>query len=128
MLIFGAIFSGDAPESTFGPDGIPNNKRGDPYPSVLDPRTGHPVPFPRGDIRIVPKERRTKYDGGMDRYRFIKEWLQRGFPAPPQGWDGRVTHIHHIRPLSRGGDNDFSNLVPLSPADHKPFTDYWNNY
>lgn len=55
--------SGDAPESTFGPDGIPNNRRGEPYPKVIDPRTGEPVPFPGGELRIVPKERRTKHDG-----------------------------------------------------------------
>lgn len=34
-----------------------------------------------------------------------------------------------IKPLSKGGDNSFNNLVPLiQPDEHQPFTNWWRNF
>jgi hypothetical protein len=121
-------FSGDAPLVTIGPDGIPTSKTGQPYPNVIDPGRGQRVPFPIGELKVIPEDQRTPYDGSHDRAKFIKEWLDRGYPSPPQGWGGEFVHLHHIQPLSRGGTNAFENLVPLAPAVHELFTRYWSNY
>ena len=125
---FGAMFSGDAPETSIDEDGIPTNKLGQRYPRVIDPRTGQNIPFPEGPLSLVPPEQRTKYDRGRDRAKFIAEWQERGYPRAPNNWDGDLTEVHHIRPLKRGGTNDFWNLVPLPIEVHRQFTDYWRSY
>jgi hypothetical protein len=38
------------------------NSKGEPYPQVTDPRTGQPIPFPDGDIKIVPQVNRVVWD------------------------------------------------------------------
>jgi hypothetical protein len=127
ILTMGATFSGDAPESGFDSDGIPLNRRGEAYPRVLDPRTGQNIPFPEGTLMIVPSEQRTKWNK-QGRRNFITEWHERGYPRAPDNWVGSETQVHHIKPLERGGTNDFWNLVPLHPDAHKFFTDYWRTY
>jgi 5-methylcytosine-specific restriction endonuclease McrA len=121
------IFSGDAPLQAIGPNGIPTNKLGQPYPTVLDPRTGQPVPFPSGLLVIVPRNQRTPYTT-QDRAKFITEWHNQGYPRAPNNWDSADTELHHIKPRERGGDNDFWNLVPLPPQVHRLFTDWWRSY
>ena len=128
ILTMGTIFPGDAPELSIDEDGIPINRRGERYPRVLDPRTGQNIPFPEGPLMIVPKEQRTAYDGRSDKNKFIVEWHERGYPRPPGNWLRGTLELHHIKPLSRGGTNDFWNIVPLPPEMHKLFTDYWNTY
>jgi hypothetical protein len=41
----------------------------------------------------------------------------------PSGWD-----IHHIMPLYRGGDNAFSNLIPVRRSFHQRWTGLLHNY
>ncbi len=41
---------------------------------------------------------------------------------PPLGPDGRPVQLHHRRPLSRGGTNDFDNLVPINQTTHQRYT------
>jgi 5-methylcytosine-specific restriction endonuclease McrA len=76
----------------------------------------------------LPSEQRTTYDGGADRNNFIKEWQARGYPRAPNNWEASDTQLHHIKPLERGGTNDFWNIVPLHPEVHKLFTVYWRTY
>ena len=46
---------------------------------------------------------------------------------PPVGPDGRSVPLHHIRPLSRGGTNEFENLVPFNQTTHQRFTKLLHN-
>jgi hypothetical protein len=41
---------------------------------------------------------------------------------PPIGPDGKPVPLHHVRPLSRGGTNDFENLVPFNQTTHQRHT------
>src|SRR5438067_708593 len=38
------------------------NSRGEPYPTVIDQRTGKPMPFPEGELEKVPREDRAEWD------------------------------------------------------------------
>lgn len=122
-----------APESVAEPTpGRPVNSAGEPYPSINDLRTGEPIPFPEGDLARVPREERTTWDSSPmagennDRYKYIKEWYDRGYEDPPGGW--AQYDIHHIQPLEFGGTNDFRNLTPVLRTQHPDFTNWWNRY
>lgn len=41
-------------------------------------------------------------------------------------WNAR--EIHHIRPRAYGGQNDYSNLMPIVTANHRAITDWFRNY
>ncbi len=114
------------------------NRRGIYYPSIPDPRTGRPVPFPTGEVQRVPFWQRVRF-GRPERNAFIAEWRRRGYPEPAHGWSNY--DIHHIRPQEFGGSNDFWNLVPVlrqnrnvfdsgrhvrSP--HAAFSKFWRGY
>jgi RHS repeat-associated protein len=99
-----------------------NISRG-PYPQVIDPRTGENIPYPEGNNNIIDKSLRTDYNRGQDRYNYITEWYNRSYPTPDGGWDGY--ELHHIKPLARGGDNSFDNIVPLLQPVHALFNRYW---
>jgi RHS repeat-associated protein len=102
----------------------------DPYPHVIDPRTGEPIPEPPDGLQIVPKDQRAPWadDGtGRERYEFIKEWRDRGYPVPEGGW--KNYDIHHIIPREYGGSNDFWNLVPVERNVHQnELNPWWNRY
>ena len=96
--------------------GRPINSRGDPYPSVIDPRTGQEMPFPEGVLqRLADGEKPVEWNN-MTRGAYIKEWLDRGYPEPEGGW--KPYDIHHILPRDFGGTNDFWNLVPVLRTIH----------
>ncbi len=82
------------------------NSSGKPYPEVIDPRTGEPIPEPPSDLKVVDKELRVEWDSGPDRYKFIKEWYDRGYKTPKGGWE--EYEIHHIIPQRYGGTNDYA--------------------
>ncbi|MBL8620881.1 MAG: hypothetical protein JNK64_06240 [Myxococcales bacterium] len=104
----------------------PMNRVGKPYPQVRNPGTGELVPYPGDGFAVVPEGQRTVWTN-MDRHAFIKEWHDRGFKAPPGGWD--EYDIHHIRPLKFGGTNAFDNLVPVLRTVHQTeFNVWWTNY
>src|SRR5262249_54692085 len=125
ILTMGALIPGDTRLHSVGPDGDTTNTKGMPYPHWLDPRTGKPVPFPEGSLKIVPSDKRVKREDHQ-KNKFITEWLDRGYPRDPNNWDD--LEIHHIKPLERGGTNDFWNLVPLPTGVHKQFSKYWKDY
>jgi RHS repeat-associated protein len=105
---------------------LPVNSRGDPYPTVIDPRTGEPIPFPEGELQIVPKESRVGWNN-FTRGQFIREWVDRGYPEPEEGWEN--VDIHHILPRKYGGTNDFWNLVPVDRVFHEQIlTPWWNAF
>ena len=109
-----------------GSNGVPVNSNGDPYPSMVDPRTGDPVPFPDGDLQKVPVSDRVPWNN-QTRYEFIKAWYDNGYLEPKGGWNGY--DIHHILPREYGGTNDFWNLVPIEREFHqKVVTPWWKAF
>jgi hypothetical protein len=103
----------------------PSNS-GKPYPTVIDPRTGDPIPFPQNPQR-VPKDQRVQWDSRTDRGAFITKWYDQGYSTPPGGWG--AYDIHHIDPKEFGGNNSFWNLVPVYRPDHQQqLTPWWNAY
>lgn len=98
------------------------NKHGVAYPQVTDLKTGQPMAFPAGPLQVVPEAQRAPWTN-MHRYRFIKEWHDRGYPEPPGGW-GRY-EVHHIQPRLYGGSNDFDNLTPLPKEVHNGIVSAW---
>ena len=97
------------------------------YPSILDPRTAEPIPFPEGNLVRTDPTTRVSWTA-KERAAFIKEWYDRGYATPPGGWGGDATAVHHIHPRALGGTNEFENLVPVSPTDHKLFNDFWKTW
>ena len=73
----------------------PVNDRGEQYPEITDPRTDKPIPFPEGELEIVPQDQRASW-GASERRAFIEEWERRGYSTPPGGWGG--CEVHHIHP------------------------------
>ena len=98
------------------------NRAGDPYPEVIDPRTGEPMHHPGDDLPVVPKEDRVPW-GRQERGEYIKEWYDRGYPTPEGGWS--QYDIHHIQPREYGGTNDFENLVPVPRDVHQTVINPW---
>jgi hypothetical protein len=96
------------------------------YPSVIDPRTGKPVPFPYGALQKAAKASRVSW-GPKERGTFISEWYRRGYSTPEGGWD--KYDIHHIVPREYGGTNDFWNLVPVARGtEHELFNSFWRHF
>jgi len=124
---------GTPPQPTQGgilASGPPVNANGEPYPTVLDPE-GNPVPYHGGvPGERVPGDQRTPRDqAAIERYK--AEWeSQHGGQPPPGGfWNGETGdwQIHHIVPIAYGGDNSYSNLVPVQRGpDHQALTNWWN--
>jgi filamentous hemagglutinin len=102
------------------------NRAGKPYPSVIDPRTNDPIPFPSGDLVKVPKSDRVPW-GRKERGEYIAEWYRRSYDTPPGGWN--LYDIHHIKPREYGGTNDFENLVPVLRQVHiDEFNSFWRDW
>ena len=102
------------------------NRIGKLYPSVIDPRTNNPIPFPSGEIVKVPKSDRVSW-GRKERGDYIAEWYREGYDTPPGGW--QPYDIHHIKPREYGGSNDFENLVPVLRQVHiDEFNAFWRDW
>ena len=80
------------------PFGRPLNGNGDPYPTVIDPRTGYPIPFPHNLIPTPPNMRVPWTN--LERGGYITEWYNRGYGKLPQPWADY--DIHHIKPREWG--------------------------
>jgi RHS repeat-associated protein len=52
--------------------------------------------------------------------------MQKG--KPPIGPDGHPMELHHIRPLTEGGTNDFSNLQIMNRTDHRLGPNFKSNH
>jgi RHS repeat-associated protein len=106
-----------------GEGGRPRNQDGIPYPRHTVKGYGE-VPFPSGEIKVTdPKPLRKQFRG--IKVEFRKWWYNKygWFPSPD------IYDIHHVKPLSRGGTNDFDNLVPVKKGpDHNQFTTWWKKY
>ncbi|AUO15597.1 hypothetical protein BGI42_15780 [Clostridium taeniosporum] len=99
------------------------NRKGVAYPQVIVDGYGE-IPFPDGPY--VPNNSARLRPKFTARYKelFKEWWISQGRPWP----EGNV-NIHHIKPLSKGGDNSFENLIPLvQPDEHQPFTNWWRSY
>ncbi|MCL4854059.1 MAG: hypothetical protein KJZ78_22095 [Bryobacteraceae bacterium] len=93
------------------------------YPRIIDPRTGSDIEFPVNLVERIGTQANPLPWTNIERGKFISEWIQRGYPVPPEGWSS--VQIHHIKPREWGGTNDFWNLVPLSPAEHTQFSNFF---
>jgi hypothetical protein len=120
------------PHDPTPPDPVPHveqphpNSAGDPYPQVIDPRTGEPVHYPGQDLEVVPREQRVTW-GRQERGEYIADWYRHGYETPPGGW--ARYDIHHIQPREYGGTNAFENLVPVLRDVHQnQFNPWWRNY
>ena len=102
------------------------NAAGEPYPQVIDPRTGQPIPAPPPGLTKVPVSERVPW-GPQERGTYIKQWYDSGYPTPAGGWSDY--DIHHIIPREYGGTNDFANLVPALRTTHQQeINPWWINY
>ena len=101
----------------------PINRKGVEYPKVNIDGYGE-VPFPEGPYTPNnAKELRPRFTRAY-KEAFKKWWIDQGRP-----WPEGTVNIHHIKPLNKGGTNDFSNLVPVVyPNQHQPFTNWWISY
>ncbi len=82
------------------------NRKGKPYPQVYINGYGY-IPFPKGPYEINNSIQRNEFTPSF-KQRFKEWWISKGKPWP----DGDV-NIHHIKPLSKGGDNSFEILYRL---------------
>jgi hypothetical protein len=99
------------------------NRKGNPYPKVEIEGYGE-IPHPKGPY--VPNNTKTLRPRFTEAYKkqFKEWWINQGRP-----WPKGEVNIHHIKPLSKGGDNSFQNLVPLvQPEQHQPFTNWWRSF
>jgi RHS repeat-associated protein len=102
------------------------NDYGEPFPFVIDPRTGQPIPPPSPDLERIPLEDRVPW-GKPQRDAFKSEWESLGYPEPEGGWS--LYDIHHIIPKEYGGTNDFWNLVPVIRTLHQQeMNPWWQQY
>jgi hypothetical protein len=102
------------------------NSKGEPYPNVIDPRTGEPIHPPPSDLQWVPPEERVPW-GRSERSDYIQEWYELGYDTPAGGWENY--DIHHIQPREYGGTNDFENLVPILRDTHqRELNPWWYHY
>lgn len=109
------------------PPGSTVNGAGEPYPNVVDPRTGRAIATPPSDLSVVDNSKRVVWDSSSDRGAFITEWHERGYARPPGDWG--LYDIHHIIPREYGGTNDFENLVPVLREVHQDnFNEWWKGY
>ena len=99
------------------------NSKGVPYPDVEVSGYGK-VKLPSGPY--APNNStllRSKFTNPY-KEQFKTWWIEQG-----RIWPEGEVNVHHIKPLSKGGDNSFENLVPLiQPDEHQPFTSWWRNY
>ena len=103
------------------------NKKGVPYPKVVVEGYGE-VPFPEGPY--TPNNSKSLRPSFTAEYKdaFKQWWIGQGrkWPEAPEG---SKVNIHHIKPLMKGGTNDFENLIPLiQPDEHQPFTNWWRSF
>ena len=115
--------AGEAGTTKTGGNERPVNSKGEPYPKMIDPRTGEEVPFPSGDLQKVQDPSNRVDWNSITRGEFIKKWIEMGYPVPDGGW--KPYDIHHILPRAFGGTNDFWNLVPLERNFHQRIVNPW---
>jgi 5-methylcytosine-specific restriction endonuclease McrA len=104
------------PNSKLKKRGKRRNRNGKAYPDVKG------IPCPRPPYKPNNTSLRSGFTKSHKK-EFKKWWTSQGKPWPK----GKV-EIHHIKPLSKGGTNDFKNLVPLTPNQHKKFTSWWRSF
>jgi uncharacterized protein YukE len=111
-----------------GKNNVAVNKNNEPYPQIIDPRTGKPVEFPQGPLTKVPESQQSPPLDNNDRAQYWREYFGRGNKLPP-GYTTNDYDLHHIRPREYGGTNDYDNLVPLRLDVHQEeFSNWWKNY
>lgn len=111
-----------------GRNSIETNKLDEPYPQVIDPRTGRPVEFPEGRLNRVPEDQRTPPLTNDEKAQYWRRFFGEGNQLPP-GYKTEDYDLHHIKPREFGGTNDYNNLVPLRLDVHQEeFSSWWKNY
>ncbi|HBZ79858.1 MULTISPECIES: HNH endonuclease signature motif containing protein [Brevibacillus] len=102
------------------------NKKAIEYPVYEDDNSGIVMFEPeRADLPWVPNNQREPRDNNM-RSKYVK-WYENRHGSPDFNWND--VDIHHIIPLSYGGDNSYNNLIPLPEDFHDDeVTPWWRNY
>lgn len=112
-------------------NGIILNKNGVPYPFYYGVDINgwmNAYPPARTDYTAVSSTVNTQLRNEFNntvRAKF-KTWYDTNYGYVD--WATTHAEIHHIRPLQYGGNNDYSNLIPLYPDKHSQFTNWWTYY
>ncbi|WP_236546237.1 HNH endonuclease signature motif containing protein [Anoxybacillus sp. PDR2] len=100
------------------------NKKGVIYPYYRDPRMRKVMKKPSSTTwDRVPKEQRVKWSTSQrDKY---LDWYIENYGFIIKSF----YEVHHIRPREYGGNNDYSNLIPLLSSFHRKVVNpWWTNY
>ncbi len=120
---FGESVTSDTNAGDTSGDVCTVNAKGQPYPTVPDPRTGEPIPAPPSGLTKAPIEERVVWTTTA-RSNFLTWWEDQGYEVP----QGESVQVHHILPRVYGGTNAYDNLIPLLTSQHAEFTGWWASY
>ncbi len=91
--------------------------------------TGEELKKLRSEFETVAKPKYWKSEAEKNPTRYTPENLERMRQGKaPLGPDGRPIELHHKKPLSEGGTNDFDNLEPMQRSDHREGDNYRKNH
>ncbi|MGE7593525.1 HNH endonuclease signature motif containing protein [Peribacillus frigoritolerans] len=104
------------------------NKKTVSYPEIYNAHNKTTMWKPtEADIKVVPKDKRTKRDTNLKQK--YKKWYIKQYGDPGWGptWPG--IEAHHELPLEYGGTNSMSNVFPLTADLHrKTVSPWWKSY
>ncbi|MGE7185635.1 HNH endonuclease signature motif containing protein [Peribacillus sp. NPDC006672] len=104
------------------------NKKTSVYPEIYNSHNHTTMWKPtKADIKVVPKDKRTKRDTNLKRK--FRTWYIKQYGDP--GWGATWTGLeaHHELPLEYGGTNSMSNVFPLTADLHrKRVSPWWASY
>jgi len=121
-----AYLGGDIQTASGQTNPFLTNKKASPYPSIQDYHSGIIMTEPSSTTWVpVPEDQRVPWDNKI-RGQYITEYINTyGDP----GWNWADYDIHHIKPREYGGNNTFSNLMPLIRSTHQQIVNpWWINY
>jgi len=123
--VAGWIGSGTKTSSSeYGP--FLTNKNAEIYPVIQNEHSGESMPLPdRADYTFLDPGDRTPRDPDL-RNQYIRQYIDTY--GDPQ-WNWSLLDVHHVRPLSYGGGNNFENLFAMPREMHQQIvTPWWTNY
>ncbi|MFI8493159.1 HNH endonuclease [Peribacillus butanolivorans] len=104
------------------------NKKTVAYPEIYNSHNKTTMWTPtKADMKVVPKDKRTKRDTNLKRK--FRTWYKKQYGDPGWGatWPG--LEAHHELPLEYGGTNSMSNVFPLTEDLHwNRVSPWWKAY
>ncbi len=98
------------------------NKSGVIYPTYTNSDCGVTVPEPSLNWNKTTSISWTS----SDRTKYLKWFEQTYLNGKTQNWDN--WQVHHMRPRTYGGQNNYSNLIPMPETKHREFTSWFAGY